>query len=84
MIARKKYLVLLWISANETILMVFFVGVVKRIINLEQWRKNKMGNMVGYQFLNSVCPVCDKVVDGYNYKIIDGKKYHISCSGVIE
>jgi len=43
-----------------------------------------MGNMVGYQFLNSVCPVCDKVVDSYNYKIIDGKKYHIDCTGIIK
>jgi len=43
-----------------------------------------MSDTVGYQFLNSVCPVCDKVVDSYNYKIIDGKKYHIDCTGIIK
>jgi len=42
-----------------------------------------MPNDVGYHFLNSVCPVCDKPVDSYNYKIIDGMKYHIDCTGMI-
>jgi len=42
-----------------------------------------MGSLVGYQFLKSVCPVCDKPVDSYNYKIIDGMKYHIGCTGMI-
>jgi len=54
------------------------------LLKLLIYRGKKIMSNNKYQFNNNVCPVCDKVVDSYNYKIIDGKKYHIGCTGMIK